>query len=514
MEVIFIIFGVIAFVMILISRLMSKSFFWSMVLVFQTVFGILKSVVFFIIGYRPVSSKVFGSAKLMGSLKRARLLSASNDGLLLENRKRISEEKSFKNLLLVAGTGWGKSIRYVLPNLLCPHSSQPSFVVTDPSGELWERSAGYLHSIGYILKRLNFSDPSQTLGYNPLATMTHHREVEHIADVLVRSSYQDRGGETFWNDKAREVLAVFMKCLLHSSIDSKYRNLGNVRYLLNAFGSDGKPLHTFFAQTSDAFLFNEIKGFIAQDEKVRQGAISTAKGALKLFSNMEVCTITATNSINFKEVRDKPVVLYVSIPEQEEELFQPLLNLFYTELFYFLMELPKPDQKAVYVLLDEGGNLTIPGFPKLISVLRKRKVSISLILQSLSQLEAKYGRNGAITILDNLNNQIYAPGMNLQTAQMLETLIGKTTVTYRQPSNSDWDLMEKQKHRQYVGRSLFTADELRRLEYPLFLSENEEATLLKGMLPFFENMQLKKRANIKVSMGEFTAFDSCEFLKI
>ena len=103
--------------------------------------------------------------------------------------------------------------------------------------------------------------------------------------------------------------------------------------------------------------------------------------------------------------------------------------------------------------------------------------------------------------------------MNLSTAQMLEALLGKTTTTYRQPSNSDWSMVNN-RQRQYVGRSLFTADELRRLEYPVLLTENEPATLLKAMAPYFRNSVLDSRAEVVMPSHSFPAFDKCEFLRV
>lgn len=489
----------------------TMAFRW-MIIMIGVIFKII--LLFFGIKFETNDSNAYGSADTMSYFRRSKIISGKNDGLLIETNKRISEEKSFKHVLVSAGTGWGKSTQYVIPNLLNPPASMPSFVVTDPSGELWNNTSGYLDSIGYTVKKLDFSNRGATYGFNALAHITDERQVERIADVLIRSSYSDKGDKAFWNDMGREVLSIFMKCLLHPSINDRYRNLGNVRYLLNAFGYDGSPLNTFFMTTCSPFLLNEVKGFIAQDEKVRQGAISTAKGALRLFSNLDVCSITSDNSINLEDVRDMPMALYVSIPEKEEELFQPLLNVFYTELFYFLMDEPLPNQKAVYTLLDEGGNLTIPSFAKLISTLRKRRVSVSLIIQSLSQIEAKYGRADSITILDNLKNQIYAPGMNLDTAKKLEALLGEKAVVVSPPSAGYYWETEDPKSKKYIARSLYTADEIRRLDSPLFLTENERATLLKGMLPYFRDSELSKRAAIHAPIVGFPVLRDCEFLMV
>ncbi|QMU65651.1 MAG: TraM recognition domain-containing protein [Flavobacteriaceae bacterium] len=176
------------------------------------------------------------------------------------------------------------------------------------------------------------------------------------------------------------------------------------------------------------------------------------------------------------------------------------------------METPKSYQKDVYVLLDEGGNLTLPSFDTWITVLRKRRVSLTLICQSLSQIEARYGREKGVTIISNLCNQIYAPGMPLSTAQMLEKLLGTTTVAYRQPSRDNWEFQEK--NRQYTARNLFTADELRRLEHPLFITGNQRATLLKNIKPYYKDFWLKRRARMSMPDLEFASLSPCEFLEV
>lgn len=442
---------------------------------------------------------LLGSAHFMKPIDRFRLLNDKNDGLAIEGKKRITKELSCKQCLMVSPTGFGKSTRFVLNNLLRELPEKPSLFITDPSGELFEKSAGFLAN-HYQIRKLDFSSPYHSWSYNPLENIESSTDAEKLAANLVKTEGAIMHGDPFWRSKAIELLTVLIKALLHDSVDSAYQNPGNLRVLLNEFGVHDKALLRFFQSQTEGALQKEAFSILGMEPKLLDGVIATAKAALRLWTNQSLCELTSSNTIAFQDVRKFPLAIFITLPESEGNYYQPLMNQFYTDVFRFLLRMPKSDEKDVYLLLDEFGNFSIPDFSQIVTVARKRRISLSILIQSLAQLEARYGKEEARTLLDNFQSKIFAPGLDLTSCEYLESLLGKRTMIYRDPANNWFDLFSRNK-RKYLARSLMTADEIRRSKHPILITENNAATQLTRMKPYFKNPSLAKRSQISYSFN-------------
>ncbi|SNZ20094.1 type IV secretory system conjugative DNA transfer family protein [Cohaesibacter gelatinilyticus] len=377
------------------------------------------------------------SAKFMGRFEQARLLGRRNQGILIDGKSsRLSENASYESVLIQGGMGRGKTSTYVVPNLLLPPAHLPSFVVTDTSGEIYQNTSGYLERRGYQVRVLNLMDPSRSETYNPLAKAKSPQQIAELAKTLVRSSSGRSGqmaNDPFWEQAAEKLIRIMAQCL-HNQPDAQYRNLANLRHLITGFdahvapnGQLGKIDDFVLAATrSDQSTYQAYKAFVQGNLKTIQSVLMSADVAMDPVATPEMAALTATNSFDFDELRQQPAVIYVVVNQTQMELYAFLLNLFYADLFRSLLRNQKNPGKPVYLFLDEFGHLSIPGFEVFGTTARKYKVAFTLFLQSMAQLDSRYGALGARTIQEALATEIYLPGMALDTARSLEARLGRT----------------------------------------------------------------------------------------
>lgn len=367
----------------------------------------------------------------------SKLLSAAHQGLAIDGGLgRLTPDASFRNTCIVATTGAGKTTSFILPNLYS--LSHCSIVATDPSGALSEKAAADLKRRGYTIKILDPVHLAESIGYNPLAKANTHPAMQEIAHILVNNAQQGKG-DPFWSQSAESILGVLIACLKNHPQADTYANLPNLLYLLNEFG-DGTPLIDFIAKyTPNETTFRVYKGFISQADRTMQGIISQAKASLSWVQDPDIARLTTQSTFDFESIRREKTALFLCIPQNRLGYYAPLLTLFYTQLFHFLLDddLYSKSSLPVYCLLDEFAHLSIPHFSSIITTTRARRVSLSLVLQSISQLEERYGKNGAHTILHGgCASQLYFSGMDLDTARMLRETLGEIPVDTLLPNGS------------------------------------------------------------------------------
>ena len=369
-----------------------------------------------------------------GMMKKAeenKIFSSFNDGLLIDgNKKRLSQKESFNHLALISRTGGGKTTSFVLPNIYKLANEKCSMVITDLSGEIFEKTSGYLKNKGYKIYVLDPKNLDESIRYNPLEYANDSMSIDMVSDILISSSglKGNRADDKIWSDGAKNFISILIK-VLKSTEDKKYINLANVRYMLNNFGANGEPLNEFVKRYADDKTFNEYVGFVNGNEKTIQSFISTANIALSpigINDNLE--KLTYSHNIDFKNLRKEKSVIYIRVEQQYQEQYSFLLNLFYSQLFNEMMEkLPLRNDLPIYCLLDEFGNMNIPKFSSIITTIRKYKVSISIIIQNINQLNEIYSVNKAKTILDGgIASKLIFSGADLDLASNLEKMFGQT----------------------------------------------------------------------------------------
>jgi len=370
-----------------------------------------------------------GNSGMMGKFEERKFLNFSNKGLVLDGQnKRLSEKESFNHMGIIARTGGGKTTSYIIPNILKLAQGNTSMIVTDLSGELYQKTSGFMEKKGYKVYVLDPEDLSTSIGYNPLYYALSSIEIDEIAEILIKSANpgETRTEDKMWLDGAKTFLTILIKVLVATQ-DHKYINLANLKYLINNFGEDGSNLDSLIYKYSNTKTFSEWKGFVSGNVKTIQSFISTANISLNAIGiNDNLAELTASHTINFKNFREEKSILYIRIPAQKQEQYGFLLNLFYKQFFNAMMEsLPTKKDLAIYCLLDEFGNMSIPNFSNTITTIRKYKVSISIVLQDFSQLEQRYGKNEAHTIINGgITGKLFFAGADLQITNMLTQMIG------------------------------------------------------------------------------------------
>ncbi len=409
---------------------------------------------------------------MMGHFEERKFLKFSNKGIVLNGAdKKLSQKDSFNHMGVIARTGGGKTSTYIIPNILKLAQDKNSLVVTDLSGELYQKTSGYLKKRGFKVYILDPEDLESSIGYNPLYYALSSIEIDEIAEILIKSANPGKikAEDKMWLDGAKTFLTILIKVLVATK-DYNYINLANLKYLINNFGEDGSNLDELIFKYADEKTFNEWKGFVSGNTRTVQSFISTANTALNAIGiNDNLATLTASHTINFKNFREEKSILYIRIPAQKQEQYNFLLNLFYKQFFNVMMEkLPNKNDLPIYCLLDEFGNMSIPNFSNTITTIRKYKVSISIVIQDFSQLEQRYGKSEAHTIINGgITGKLFFAGADLQITNMLTQMIGNKYV----------NMLDEEGKVHHVKEPIFSNAEIRTMK------DNEVLLIYGNKLP-------------------------------
>lgn len=427
-------------------------------------------------------------ARWMRWSERKQLLNQFHGGFLLDGKVgRVSRRLSYRSIITTGGVGVGKSAALIIPNILTANDC--SLVITDTSGELYEQTSGYLASRGYRLKVLNLMDPGRSHGYNPLAQVQGYVDAEHVAHTLIESTGGGRAGEPIWDEGARRLIRIVIRALKNSP-QGETAALADVLSRLNQFDAHagGEAMDRFIVENTvdDPATFEDYKGFTnAAPEKMMLSFVSTAATALSLLGNPDIARLTRHHDFDFAAMKAEKTALYVLVRQQDMGTFRFLLSLFYTELCSALLK-DRKGRLPVFLLLDEFAHLRIPNFTTFAATARKYRVGFWLILQSLSQLAANYGQEGARSILESVGTETYFGGMGLETAQNLSARLG---TAFR----LNWFNLKAGLHQQPLMRP----DQLIRLrDNELLILYGNRDPLRIRTRPFFRRGDLRRRARL------------------
>lgn len=393
--------------------------------------------------------------------------------ILAENNYLPEDKRGNVNVLVVGGSGSGKSASYSIPNA---YQMLGSYIFTDPKGELYDRTAGYLKQHGYEIKVLNLVKPQYSDGYNPLMHISSEIDVDVIANTIVKGQKSDGGGsDPFWDDSAEMLLKALIYYLMAARPEEE-QNLASCAELVRAANSNGGS--NLLTELISKLPYDHparmnYKSIEIAPEKTYSSILSTLQSKLGKFDSKEIAELTSTDTIKFEDIGNKKTAVYV-ISSDTHGAYDFLLTIFFSQMIQQLYNFADDNggrlKVPAYFILDEFANIgKIPDFDKKISTSRSRKISFSVILQNLDQLEAIYDKSYE-TIIGNCDTHVFLGSNSYKTVEYFSKALGEKTIEresisvsrdkgYHRTGTSDSD--------QIMARALMTPDELRRLDNDL-----------------------------------------------
>ena len=409
---------------------------------------------------------------------------------------------------LLDGSGSGKSASYSIPNA---HQMLGSYIFTDPKGELYDRTAGYLKQHGYEIKVLNLVRPQYSDGYNPLMHISSELDVDVIANTIVKGQKTESSSEPYWDDMAEMLLKALIYYLIAMRPEEE-QNLASCAELVRAANNNGGS--NLLTELMNQLPYDHparmnYKSIEIAPEKTYGSILSSLQSKLGKFDSKEIAELTSTDTINFEDIGNKKTAVYV-ISSDTHTAYDFLLTIFFSQMIQQLYDYADKNggklKVPTYFILDEFANIgKIPDFDKKISTSRSRKISFSVILQNIDQLEAIYEKSYE-TIMGNCDTHLFLGSNSFKTVEYFSKALGEKTIGRDSISvNKD-----KQNHKtgksvsdQVMARALMTPDELRRMD-------NDECIIFeKGIKPvkankfyYFKHPMAKEMERCEISHND------------
>ena len=344
---------------------------------------------------------------------------------------------------------------------------------TDPKGELYDKTAGYLKSQGYDIKIFNLVNPKNSDGYNPLMHIQSEIDVDVIANTIVKGQSDIKNqSDPYWDDMAEMLLKALIYYLLATRPEEE-QNLASCAELVRAANNSGAG--NLLTELMNQLPYDHparmnYKSIEIAPDKTYSSILSSLQSKLGKFDSKEIAELTSTNTIDFEEIGSRKTAVYV-ISSDTHAAYDFLLTIFFSQMIQQLYDFADESGGALpvptYFILDEFANIgKIPDFDKKISTSRSRKISFSVILQNLDQLEAVY-KEAHETIMGNCDTHLFLGSNSQKTVEYFSKALGEKTIFRESESvnkdREDWK-QGKSISEQNMGRALLTPDELRRLD--------------------------------------------------
>ena len=407
------------------------------------------------------------------------------------------------------GSGSGKSASYSIPNA---YQCLGSYIFTDPKGELYDRTAGYLKSQGYDIKVLNLVRPQYSDGYNPLMHISSELDVDVIANTVVKGQKAEGGNsDPFWDDSAEMLLKALIYYLMATRPEEE-QNLASCAELVRAANNKGGSnlLSELMSQLPyDHPARMNYKSIEIAPEKTYSSILSTLQSKLGKFDSKEIAELTSTDTIDFEEIGTKKTAVYV-ISSDTHTAYDFLLTIFFSQMIQQLYDFADQNggklKQRTYFILDEFANIgKIPDFDKKISTSRSRGISFSVILQTVDQLEAVYEKSYE-TIMGNCDTHLFLGSNSYKTLEYFSKQLGEKTIERDSISinrdRQNWKT-GKSVSDQVMARALMTPDELRRLDNDLcIIFEKGIKPVKANKFYYFKHPMAKKMAEVEISHND------------
>ena len=406
-----------------------------------------------------------------------------------------------KNVLVVGGSGSGKTRFFIKPNLLQLHSS---YVVTDPKGGLVNEVGNALYQNGYRMKIFNTINFKKSMHYNPFAYLHSEKDVLKLVTTLIANTKgEGKGGDEFW-EKAEKLLYTALIGYIWKEAPEEEQNFTTLLEFINAMEvrEDDEefknPVDLMFDELAerepDHFAVRQYAKYKLAAGKTAKSILVSCGARLAPFDIEELREITQYDELELDTLGDEKTALFL-IMSDTDATFNFLISMIYTQLFNLLCE--KADDVYggrlpihVRCLIDECANIgQIPNLEKLVATIRSREISACLVLQAKSQLKAIY-KDNADTIIGNMDSQIFLGGSEQTTLKDLNATLGKETIDTYNTSDTRGNSPSYGMNYQKLGHDLMSIDELAVMDGAKCIVQ------VRGVRPFFsDKYDLTKHPN-------------------
>ena len=433
------------------------------------------------------------------------IILTKTERLMMSNRPPDPKNARNKNVLVVGGSGSGKTRFWLKPNLLQCHSS---YVVTDPKGSIVVECGNALLKNGYKLKILNIINFSKSMHYNAFAYVHSEKDILKLVTTLMTNTKgEGSGGDPFW-EKSERLLLTALIAYLHYEAPVEEQNFATLLEMLNTMQvlEDDEeyqnPVDLLFEELAkkkpNSFAGRQYKLYKLAAGKTAKSILISCGARLAPFDIQELRDLTMYDELALDTLGDKKTALFL-IMSDTDSTFNFLISMVYTQLFNLLCD--KADDVYggklpihVRCLIDECANIgQIPNLEKLVATIRSREISACLVLQARSQLKAIY-KDNADTIVGNMDSQIFLGGSEPTTLKDLSEMLGKETIDAFNTSDTRGNSPSYGTTFQKMGHELLSRDELAVLDGGKCILQ------LRGVRPFLsDKYDLTQHPNYKLT---------------
>ena len=433
------------------------------------------------------------------------IILTKTERLMMSNRPPDPKNARNKNVLVVGGSGSGKTRFWLKPNLLQMHSS---YVVTDPKSTILLECGNAMLKNGYKVRILNTINFKKSMHYNPFAYVHSEKDILKLVTTLMTNTKgEGSGGDPFW-EKSERLLLTALIAYLHYEAPVEEQNFATLLEMLNTMQvlEDDEeyqnPVDLLFEELAkkkpNSFAVRQYKLYKLAAGKTAKSILISCGARLAPFDIQELRDLTMYDELALDTLGDKKTALFL-IMSDTDSTFNFLISMVYTQLFNLLCD--KADDVYggklpihVRCLIDECANIgQIPNLEKLVATIRSREISACLVLQARSQLKAIY-KDNADTIVGNMDSQIFLGGSEPTTLKDLSEMLGKETIDAFNTSDTRGNSPSYGTTFQKMGHELLSRDELAVLDGGKCILQ------LRGVRPFFsDKYDLTQHPNYKLT---------------
>ena len=433
------------------------------------------------------------------------IILTKTERLMMSNRPLDPKNARNKNVLVVGGSGSGKTRFWLKPNLLQCHSS---YVVTDPKGTIVLECGNVMLKNGYKVRILNTINFKKSMHYNPFAYVHSEKDILKLVTTLMTNTKgEGSGGDPFW-EKSERLLLTALIAYLHYEAPVEEQNFATLLEMLNTMQvlEDDEeyqnPVDLLFEELAkkkpNSFAGRQYKLYKLAAGKTAKSILISCGARLAPFDIQELRDLTMYDELQLDTLGDKKTALFL-IMSDTDSTFNFLISMVYTQLFNLLCD--KADDQYggklpvhVRCLIDECANIgQIPNLEKLVATIRSREISACLVLQARSQLKAIY-KDNADTIVGNMDSQIFLGGSEPTTLKDLSEILGKETIDAFNTSDTRGNSPSYGTTFQKMGHELLSRDELAVLDGGKCILQ------LRGVRPFLsDKYDLTQHPNYKLT---------------